>query len=94
MPPTRAYYFKLKIMTCKIQTHSSPASFCAITFRHTWATWMRRYGGTDVQGLTSTGNWRDRRSAARYAHVVAREEWERVDNLPDMGTGRGKAANE
>ncbi|HTG06912.1 MAG TPA: hypothetical protein VK635_23050 [Bradyrhizobium sp.] len=55
---------------------------------------MRRYGGTDVQGLASTGNWRDPRSAARYAHVVAREEWERVDNLPDMGTGRGKAANE
>ena len=37
---------------------------------------MRRYGGTDVQGLTSTGNWRDLRSAARYAHGVAREEWE------------------
>jgi hypothetical protein len=34
------------------------------------------------------------RAAPRYAHVVAREEWERVDNLPDMGTGRGKAANE
>jgi hypothetical protein len=37
---------------------------------------MRRYGGTDVQGLTSTGNWRDPRCAARYAHGVAREEWE------------------
>jgi hypothetical protein len=55
---------------------------------------MRRYGGTDVQGLTATGNQRDPRSAARYAHVVAREEWEREDNPPDMGTGRGKAANE
>ena len=60
------------------------------TFRHTWATWMRRYGGADVQGLTETGNWRDPRSAARYSHVVAREEWDRVDNLPSMGTGRGK----
>jgi len=29
-PPTRAYYFKLKIMTCKIQSDSSPASLCAI----------------------------------------------------------------
>ena len=25
------------------------------------------------------------RAAPRYAHLVAREEWERVDNLPDMG---------
>jgi integrase len=64
------------------------------TFRHTWATWMRRYGGADVQGLAETKNWRDPRSAARYAHVVAREEWDRVDNLPALGNGRGKAANE
>jgi integrase len=60
------------------------------TFRHTWATWMRRYGGTDVQGLTATQNWRDPRSAQRYSHVVAREEWDRVDNLPAMGNTRGK----
>jgi integrase len=54
------------------------------TFRHTWATWMRRYGGLDVKGLTDTGIWADERSAARYAHAVAREEWERVDDLPAM----------
>lgn len=60
------------------------------TFRHTWATWMRRYGGADVQGLVETGNWRDPRSASRYSHVVAREEWDRVDNLPSMGNRRGK----
>lgn len=59
-------------------------------FRHTWATWMRRYGGADVQGLVATKNWRDERSAKRYAHVVSRDEWDRVDNLPAMGTGRGK----
>jgi len=64
------------------------------TFRHTWATWMRRYGGTDVQGLAATKNWRDPKSAARYAHVVSREEWDRVDSLPAMGNGRGKAASE
>jgi integrase len=64
------------------------------TFRHTWATWMRRYGGADVQGLAETKNWRDPRSAKRYAHVVARDEWDRVDKLPGMGTIRGKAANE
>lgn len=54
-------------------------------FRHTWATWMRRYGGLDGQGLVGTGNWRDRRSAERYSHVVFREEWSRVDNLPSLG---------
>jgi integrase len=55
------------------------------TFRHTWATWMRRYGRVDVKGLVATNNWRDERSAARYAHAVAAEEWERVDALPAVG---------
>jgi integrase len=54
------------------------------TFRHTWATWMRRYGGADVQGLVATGNWRDPRSAARYQHVHAHEEWERTERFPSM----------
>lgn len=54
------------------------------TFRHTFATWMRKYGGTDVQGLVATGNWRDARSAARYAHVTPSEEWARVDSLPSV----------
>ncbi|MGJ4907992.1 hypothetical protein [Bradyrhizobium sp. HKCCYLS2033] len=62
------------------------------TFRHTWATWMRRYGGADVQGIAATNNWRDPRSAARYAHVVSREEWQRVENLPGVGSVRGKIA--
>jgi integrase len=52
------------------------------TFCHTWATWMRRYAKTDLQGLVATGRWRDPRSAARYAHVAAREEWSGVDLLP------------
>lgn len=55
------------------------------TFRHTWATWMRRYGGADVQGLAATKNWRDPKSASRYSHVVSRDEWDRVDNLPSVG---------
>lgn len=62
-------------------------------FRHTWATWMRRYGGADVQGLVATRNWRNERSARRYAHVVQRDEWDRVDSLPSLGKARGKASN-
>ena len=60
------------------------------SFRHTWATWMRQ-AGADVKGLVATGNWRDERSAARYAHAVARDEWARVDQLPSMGKTRGLA---
>jgi integrase len=57
------------------------------TFCHTWATWMRRFGGADVQGLVATNRWRDARSAARYTHVDAHQEWDRVDALPDAGWG-------
>jgi hypothetical protein len=52
------------------------------------------YGGADLQGLAETKNWRDPRSVARYAHVVPRAEWDRVDSLPAPGNIRGKAANE
>lgn len=49
------------------------------TLRHTWAAWMRRYGGLDTSGLVATDAWRDRASAARYEHVVASEEARRAD---------------
>lgn len=52
------------------------------SFCHTWATWMRRYGGLDEIGLAATNRWRDPRSARRYSHAVAREEWQRVEALP------------
>lgn len=55
------------------------------TFCHTWATWMRRYAKTDIQGLVATGRWRDARSAARYTHTAAAEEWDRTDFLPRDG---------
>jgi integrase len=55
------------------------------TFRHTWATWMRRYAGADVDSLLATKNWRDPRSTRRYVHVSAREEWGRVEKLPSLG---------
>lgn len=56
---------------------------------HTWATWMRRYGGADVAGLVATGRWRDARVAGRYAHTVARDEWARVEKLPTIRTAIG-----
>jgi integrase len=62
------------------------------TFRHTWATWMRRYGKLDTKGLVATGNWRDERSASRYAHAVTREEWDRVELLPKVGKIREDTA--
>lgn len=55
------------------------------TFCHTWATWMRRFGGADLQALVATGRWRDERSAKRYTHTAAHEEWDRVDSLPSIG---------
>jgi integrase len=51
-------------------------------FRHTWATWMRKYGGLDTSGLLETGAWRDRTSAARYEHLDATEEAEKANLLP------------
>jgi integrase len=53
-------------------------------FRHTWATWMRRYGGLDTSGLLETGAWRDRSSAARYEHLDATEEARKANLLPVM----------
>jgi integrase len=58
-------------------------------FRHTWATWMRRYGGLDTSGLVETGAWRDPKSASRYEHLDTSEEARKADKLPWMGRGNG-----
>jgi integrase len=50
--------------------------------RHTWATWMRRYGGLDTKGLVATGAWKDRKSADRYEHVQVSEEARKAVLLP------------
>jgi integrase len=60
-------------------------------FRHTWATWMRRYAGLDTTGLVATDAWRDRQSAARYEHVVVSEEARKAVLLPvESRKGRAK----
>lgn len=61
---------------------SDGSSLSFHTFRHTWATWMRRYAGLDTRGLVGTGAWRDRTSAARYEHVVVSEEAMKASLLP------------
>lgn len=62
------------------------------SFCHTWATWMRRYGGLDEIGLAATKRWRDPRSAKRYAHAVARDEWQQVEALPPVENPWKKAS--
>ena len=51
-------------------------------FCHTWATWMRRYGGLDKTGLIATGRWRDETSVGRYTHVIVSEESRKACLLP------------
>jgi integrase len=60
------------------------------TFCHTWATWMRRYGGLDDKGLVATGRWKDIASASRYSHTVVSEESRRADRLPTPMEKLGK----
>jgi integrase len=54
-------------------------------FRHTWATWMRRYAGLDTAALVETGAWRSRQSASVYEHLDASEEAKKVLRLPVFG---------
>lgn len=64
------------------------------TCRHTWATWMRRFGKLDTKGLVGTGAWKDEKSASRYAHVVVTEEAQRADLLPTLKRAkRGKSVD-
>jgi integrase len=58
--------------------------------RHTYATWMRRYGGLDSRDLVETGRWTDANSAAIYNHVVASEISQRADLLPTESAKRAR----
>lgn len=51
-------------------------------FRHTYMTWMRRYGGLDETGLLNLGTHKDRKSVNRYSHVVVSEEAKKAALLP------------
>jgi integrase len=51
-------------------------------FRHTYATWMRRYGGADTTALVNAGAWKDRKQASQYEHVDVSEDARRADMFP------------
>lgn len=65
-------------------------------FRHTYATWLRRYAGADAKALVGTGAWESEKSASRYAHTVIAEDARLSDQLPvgksvELSTRRRKA---
>jgi integrase len=81
-------YNLLKRVKEKSETLPDDMSFHVLS--HTWATWMRRYGGLDQRGLVGTGRWKDPKSAARYAHVVVSEESRKADMLPKRERKKNK----
>jgi hypothetical protein len=62
------------------------------TFCHTYATWMRRYGGLDTKDLIDTGRWKSEQSAARYAHAVTGEAASKAALLPTPTTYQPETA--
>lgn len=63
------------------------------TFCHTYATWMRRYGGLDTKDLIDTGRWKSEQSAARYAHAVTGEAASKAALLPTPTTYQPEATS-
>lgn len=76
------HLYELLAKAAKAAGITMPTRAAFHLFRHTYATWMRRYGGRDVKGLVATGAWRSEQSASRYAHVVPSEDARAADRLP------------
>lgn len=51
-------------------------------FRHTFATWMRRFAGADIDVLLSTKAWRSAESVRRYMHSNVDAEAQTAALLP------------
>lgn len=51
-------------------------------FRHSFATWMRRELGADIDTLLATGAWKSANSVRRYMHVSIDEEAQKAALLP------------
>jgi integrase len=60
--------------------------------RHTWATWMRRYGKLTREDLLDTGAWRDVQSIRRYDHADTSEAARAADLLPDVTASPNRKA--
>lgn len=58
-------------------------------FRHTYATWMRRYGGLDAHGLLATDRWKNAQSVRRYDHIDTTEAARKATLLPVRGKAVG-----
>lgn len=74
-------YSLLKVTAIKAGVDLPPRSAFHV-FRHTFATWMRRYAGADETSLIATGAWKDKKSVSRYTHTVVSEESKRAALLP------------
>lgn len=74
--------YKLLALSAKAADVELPRRAAFHLFRHTYATWMRRYAGADARTLVGTGAWDAERSANRYVHTVQSEEARLADLLP------------
>jgi integrase len=52
--------------------------------RHTYATWMRTFGGLDLIGLKEAGGWKSIQSVMRYVHVTPNESAKAAQRLPPV----------
>lgn len=66
-----------------------PYLSCHKLGRHTFATWMRRYGGLDLKGVMDAAGWKDPKSADRYMHVMPDELPAARAKLPGIGENPG-----
>ena len=61
-----------------VDAHGEPVHI----WRHTFASWMRRYADADSRDLLDTGAWRGAASVERYTHTVITEAAKLADLLP------------
>jgi len=59
-----------------------PARSAFHVLHHTYAVYMRRFGGLDTSGLIATGRWKSRDVASRYEHVDISESQRAADLFP------------
>jgi integrase len=60
-------------------------------FRHTFGSYMRRYGGLDTSGLVATGAWLSPDAARRYEHADASEAAKASDAFPALRVKRSQS---